>query len=203
MAVLNSMKAKRLVTMAITLSLAMSGCLFDTRDPEPPDSGQTGCAAITLDVPNAVFEALTCALESEQDAAYERVLSQNFVFSPTQEDSTDQTWGGAPVYVGWNKTVEMDVFRLLLSDAKTLQVDFVPSILINQTTFVRFSVDYVLKVVNVVTPTDTTVYGGIAQFDVRNENGNWRLTFWDEVSPAPGLSTWGFLKGVLRLRLNP
>jgi hypothetical protein len=203
MAVLNSMMARRLVTLAITLSLTISGCLFDTRDPDLPDPGETGCAAITLDVPNAVFEALTCALESEQDAAYERVLSQNFVFSPTQQDSLDQTFAGTAVYAGWNKDVEMEVFRLLQSDAQNLAVEFVPSILINQTTFVRFSVDYLLRVVNVATPTDTTVYGGIAQFDVRNEGGNWRLTFWDEIDSAPGLSTWGYLKGILRLRLNP
>ena len=203
MAVLSSMLAKRLVTMAVALSLMMSGCLFDTRDPEPPGDNNTGCAAITLDVPNAVFEALTCALESEQDAAYERVLSQAFLFSPTQQDSLDQTFAGTDVYNGWNKDVEMEVFRLLQSDAQALAVDFTPSIQINQTTFVRFSVDYELRVVNTVTPTDTLVYAGIAEFDVRNENGNWRLTFWNEIDSAPGMQTWGFLKGILRLRLNP
>ena len=203
MAVLSSLKAKRLVALALTLSLANSGCLFDTRDPEPPDDNDTGCAAITLDVSNAVFEALTCALESEQDAAYERALSQTFVFSPTEQDSLDQTFAGADVYNGWNKDVEMEVFRLLLSDAQTLAVEFTPSILRQTTTFVRYNVDYELRVVNVVEPTDTILYGGIAELDVRNENGNWRLTFWNEISPAPGLQSWGYLRGILRLRLNP
>jgi hypothetical protein len=198
---------KRRINQAVltwAIAVTISGCLFDTRDAEPPtDGGGGGCSAIALDVSNAVFEAMTCALESEQDAAYERVISQRFVFSPTQDDSLDQTFAGTAVYDGWNKTVEMDVFGLMLSDAQTLAVEFTPSILINQTTFVRYRVEYLLTVVNVSTPGDTTVYGGVAQFDVRNEGGNWRLTFWDEIETVPNLHTWGFLKGILRLRLNP
>jgi hypothetical protein len=142
-------------------------------------------------------------LESEQDAAYERAISERFVFSPTQEDSLDQTFAGTTVYEGWTKDVEMDVLGLLLSDAQTIEVEFNPSILINQTTFVRFRVEYALGVVNVATPTDTTLYEGVAQFDVRNEGGNWRLTFWDEIETVPDRNTWGYLKGILRLRLNP
>ncbi len=191
------------VGLTCAIAVTLSGCLFDTREPDPPVPGTGGCAAIALDVPNAVFEAINCALESEQDAAYERVISERFVFSPTQDDSLDQRFDGTAVYDGWDKDVEMDVFRLMLSDAQTLAVDFTPSVLINQTTFVRFRVEYALGVVDVATPTDTTLYGGVAQFDVRNEGGNWRLTFWDEVETVPNVRTWGYLKGNLRLELNP
>jgi hypothetical protein len=62
-------------------------------------------------------------------------------------------------------------------------------------------VDYSLTVVNVATPTDTTTYRGEAQFDVRRENGLWRVTFWNEVATVEGYRTWGYLKGILRLRL--
>lgn len=195
---------RRMIAGACLVSFTASGCLFDTRDDRPPDSGGgTGCSAITLDAPDAVFEAMTCAIESQQDAAYERAISQRFVFSPTQQDSLDQTFAGTPVYDGWTKGVEMDVLGLMLSDAQTIEVEFIPTVLSNQTTFVRYSVDYELKIVNTATPGDTTFYGGVAWFDVRNEGGNWRLTFWDERDTVPNRSTWGFLKGILRLRLNP
>jgi hypothetical protein len=68
---------------------------------------------------------------------------------------------------------------------------------------VRYSVEYQLGVVDVATPTDTTVYAGLAEFDVRLEGGNWRLTFWNEIDGVPDRSTWGYLKGILRLQLNP
>jgi hypothetical protein len=185
------------------LALALAGCLFDTRDADPPANAGTGCGATPLDDALGVFQAMTCALENQQDAAYERAISSRFVFSPTQQDSLDQTFQGTGVYENWNKTVEMDVLGLLLSDAQAVDVAFNPSILINQTQFVRYRVEYELRVVNVATPTDTTVYGGVAQFDVRNEGGNWRLTFWDEIETVENQSTWGYLKGILRLRLNP
>ena len=197
------MKCLVRIGVVCLLALALAGCLFDTREAEPPASGGSGCGSTALDDPLGVFRAMTCALETQQDAAYERAISTRFVFSPTQQDSLDPTFQGTGVYDNWNKTVEMSVLGLMLSDAQTIEVTFNPSILINQTQFVRYRVGYELIVVNVATPTDTTFYGGVAQFDVRNEGGNWRLTFWDEIETVPNQSTWGYLKGILRLRLNP
>jgi hypothetical protein len=146
---------------------------------------------------------MTEALESQQSEKYESVISENFVFSPTQEDSLDEAFDGASVYADWNKTVEMDVLGLLLADAKSIDVEFFPTVQINQNTFVRYHVPYDLALVNVATPTDTTHYEGLAEFDVRLEgDGKWRLTFWNEIDSVPDRSTWGYLRGVLRLRLG-
>jgi hypothetical protein len=198
------MKRLARIGLVCLLALALAGCLFDTRDADPPANPGTGCGATPLDDPLGIFQAMTCALETKQDAAYERAISQNFLFSPTQQDSLDQTFQGVAVYDGWDKSVEMDVLRLLLSNAQLLDVSFNPTVKINQTTYVRYEpVNYELRVVNVSAPTDTIVYAGVARFDVRNEGGNWRLTFWDEIDTVPNHSTWGYLKGLLRLQLNP
>ena len=147
--------------------------------------------------------ALSEALKLKQDANYERAISTSFVFSPTLQDSLDQNFIGTGVFDNWNKTREMDALGLLLADAKTLRSEFSPSVLINKNTFVRYRVDYELLVIQQATPTDTTLYKGQAFFDVRNESGNWRLTFWDENDTVEGFSTWGYLRGILGLRLNP
>lgn len=189
------------ITLVCILALAMPACLFDTRPADPP--ADEGDDVIPLDDPLGVFQAMTVALESLKDANYERAISERFVFSPTQEDSLDQTFAGTNVYDNWDKTVEMDVLGLLLADAKTIAVEFNPSVQINQNTFVRYSVEYELAVVDIATPTDTTFYGGLAEFDVRLEGGNWRLTFWNEIDGVPNQFTWGYLKGILRLQLNP
>jgi hypothetical protein len=189
------------ITLICILALAMTGCLFDTREAKPP--ADEGDDVIPLDTPLGVFQAMTVALESRKDANYERAISESFVFSPTQQDSLDQTFTGTNVYDNWNKTVEMDVLGLLIADAQTIVVEFNPTAQINQNTFVRYSVNYELGVVDVATPTDTTFYGGLAEFDVRLEGGNWRMTFWNEIDNLPNQSSWGYLRGILRLQLNP
>ncbi len=192
------MKKLGLICALGALSISLSSCLFDTREAEPPDD--TGDDAVVLDDALAPFEALTRSLESLTDANYERATSQSFVFSPTQQDSMDDDFLGDPVYVGWNKQVEMDVVGLLISDADTIQVDFRPTPKGGTTVFQRFEVAYTLRVVNVA---GTTVYEGLANFDHRNEGGNWRLTFWDELNPLSSNPTWGYLRGRLRQQLNP
>lgn len=176
------------------------GCLFDTRDAEAPDIGGGGC---TLDTPEAAFGCMTGAISNQQDADYERSLSETFIFSPTLADSLDQNFVGTDVYTNWNKQREMDVLGLLFSDAQQTTVLFTPSLLINRNTFVRYKVPYTLEVITAIVPPDTTLYKGVAEIDVRLENGNWRVTFWNEVETVQGYSTWGFLRGILGLRLTP
>jgi hypothetical protein len=189
---------------ALATVLLFTSCLFDSREADPPVKG-TGGSACVLDTPEQSFTCMTNALKNHNDADYQRTLSDDFVFSPTLTDSLDGTFTGSPVYVGWTKDVEMDVLRLMLSDAPDYTiVNFgSPTRIIDHNTFVRWNVSYSLRVVNAVAPTDTATYKGVAHIDVKNENGNWRVTFWDEVETVAGFSTWGFLRGTLRQRLNP
>jgi hypothetical protein len=185
---------------ALASALLFTSCLFDTRDAQPPTPG-TGGGCI-LDTPERAFTCMTQALANQQDGDYERSISENFVFSPTLADSLDEFFNGIDVYAGWDKETEILVLQLLLGDSEATLVDFgTPSREINKNTFVRWSVSYSLKVVTVAAPTDTTVYKGVAKIDVKNENGNWRVTFWDEVATVEGFSTWGFLRGRLKLQL--
>src|SRR5262249_40253278 len=156
------------------------------------------------DTPERAFVCMKQALANQQSGDYERSISESFNFSPTPADSLDQAFTGVPVYANWTKDVELQTFNLLLDDTKFTQVNFgTPSTLINKNTFVRWNVSYSLTTVTNAAPTDTVTYKGVAHIDVKNENGNWRVTFWDEVETVPGFSTWGFLRGTQRLRLSP
>jgi hypothetical protein len=186
--------------VALLASLALMPACADDDLGHCYDCG--GFRYVACTDPPCVFQAMTVALESGEQANYESAISESFVFSPTLEDSLDQAFDGANVYADWNKTVEMDVLGLLIGDAQAIDVEFAPSVLINQNTFVRYSVEYELDVVDLATPTDTTHYGGLAEFDMRLEAGNWRLTYWNEIDSVPDRSTWGYLRGILRLRLN-
>lgn len=187
---------------ALVTALLFTSCLFDSRDAQPPKGPGTG--GCILDTPERAFFCMKQALANQQSGDYERSISENFTFSPTPADSLDQAFTGVPVYANWTKDVEMQTLNLLLDDTNFTQVDFgTPSRLINKNTFVRWNVSYSLKTVTNAAPTDTVIYKGVAHIDVKNENGNWRVTFWDEVETVSGFSTWGFLRGIQRLRLSP
>ena len=191
-------RARVLAVIAVT-GLTLPSCLFDTRDAQDPGDVSGGC---TLETPNRAFICMTQAIADQKDADYERSISENFVFSPTVADSLDQTFAGIDPspYANWDKNTEMTVLGLLFSEAQSTVVDFgSPSRLIDKNTFVRFDVNYTLDVVSGAPP-DTVTYKGNAWIDVRNEGGNWRVTFWDEIETVAGFSTWGYLRGIYKLQ---
>jgi hypothetical protein len=194
--------ARRIALLAVLATgVLFTSCLFDTRDAQPPVTG--GGGGCTLDSPQKVFVCMTNALTAHQDGDYERSISEDFVFSPTLADSLDQNFTGIDPspYANWGKQTELNVLALMLADNSVTIPDFgTPSLLINKNTFVRYNVTYSLLVISNAATPDTTTYKGVAQIDVRNENGNWRVTFWNEVETVAGSSTWGFLRGILKLR---
>lgn len=193
-------QAMLVAALALLVVLAVPSCLFSTRDPQKPGSVQGGC---TLESPAKWQVCMKSALDSQKDADYERTLSSSFIFSPTTADSLDQNFTGTNVYSNWDKNTELQALNLLFSESAKTVVNFGSvEALINKNTFVRFKSPYTLTVIT-ESPADTTTYKGVAQIDVRNEGGNWRVTFWNEVETVPGYSTWGFLRGILGLRFRP
>jgi hypothetical protein len=193
---------KTILALPIAATMMLGSCIFDTRDPHPPATG--GGTSCTLETSEKAFLCMANALSARRDADYLDSLSENFIFSPTVADSLDQNFAGVPVYDNWTKDVERQVVGVLIGDSSYLKADFgTPAPLINKTTFVRYRVTYALDVVATATPTDTTTYEGVAEIDVRNEGGNWRVTFWNETETVEGSRTWGFLRGIIRLPLVP
>ena len=190
---------KMIILAGFMGALVGMSCLFDTRSAQPPGNNTGG--GCTLGSPDKPFQCMKDAITNLQDADYERSLSDKFIFSPLPEDSLDQAFIGTDVYANWDKQREMDALRLLFSDAQQLAVDFTPTVLVNKNTFVRYRVPYTLAVVTKAAPTDTTRYKGVAEMYMQLENGNWRMTYWHEIESVPGYSTWGYLRGILGLRI--
>ncbi len=195
-------RSRRVVGLGLVLAAvaALQGaCLFDTRTPEPPSQGR---AVVSLESPERAFEAIRVSLADLTDADYERALSDRFRFYPLVDDSLDQNFIGTTVYADWNKTVELDVLGTLLGESSRLTVTWSPSTLINENTFVRFSAGYTLEVVSRIDGS-RTLYGGRSEIDVENEGGNWRIVQWRDVAATDSTRSWGFLRGLVRRRLNP
>jgi hypothetical protein len=193
----------RPVAFAAALVLAAlmgAGCIFDTRSAQAP--GGSDVPQIPLDDAIDVFTSMETGLEGDAIANYQRALSDEFIFSPLLDDSLDQTFAGndPSVYNGWTKDVEIEVTNLLLSEYDSLTVDFGPSVLIDENTFVRYRASYSIRGVPSAGG-EAATYKGVAHIDVQREGGVWQVIYWDEVEPVEGFRTWGFLRGILRQRL--
>lgn len=176
------------------LVLLGSGCLFDTRDANPPTEEGT---QIIFDDPEDVFTGLRVALEGDAFSNYERATSDAFIFSPLLEDSLSPSFP-PDIFDDWTRQVELDVARVIISEADTINVNFDLSTQINTNTFVRFRVTYSLRFVP-RSDEKPTVYEGKADIDVRRLGGVWQMEYWDEVSRVGvNENTWGVLRGLYR-----
>lgn len=185
-------------TAVVVLALLGSGCIFDARDADPPDTEGT---QIPLDDAIDVFTSMREGLEKDAMSNYERAIADEFIFSPLLDDSLDLNFTGPPnAFENWTRDVERDVTNLLLSETRSIDVGFTPSEEISENNFVRFRTSYDLTLVSAAG--DTAIYRGVAFLDVRRSGGVWKVVYWDEIEPEEGFSSWGFLRGTLRQRLQ-
>lgn len=191
----------RALAVVALMTLAMfSACMFETRTPTEPGSG-TG-PTVVLDSAEKVFAAISESFDKLNDVDYDRAISLEFRFYPMLDDSLDENLIGTDVYDNWTKPVERDVLnQIILSEASSIDVEWSFARLINENTYVRWDAGYVLTVVSAATG-DTTLYGGSSQIDTRNENGQWRITYWKDISAEEGMRSWGYYRGISRRRLG-
>lgn len=183
----------------LLFALAASGCLFDTRDAEPP---LVGGITVTFDQPQKVFTGMRVGLEDEKNFSnFERAIGDDYFFSPLPQDSLNPTFLGSPVFANWTRQVEIDAADLLQSEADTIEVEFTPAELVSQNTFVKYDTQYNLRVVRKANGQSTT-YRGKAYIGVRRIGGVWQVVYWDEYEPDETADSWGFLRGTLRQRLQ-
>lgn len=196
----NRIAAVRAAFVAVSVATIVSGCsMFEPREAEPPGSDTDKVDFVPANDASGIFVNLRSGVENLLEGAnYERSLAENFNFVPLDQDVIDLPnvdWSN------WTKAVEMSVLRLMLSEASDASVTFNQSILTSQNDFVAFQVTYELELTSATSGIVST-YQGTAQFDVRRTAGIWELELWKETAKVGNETTWGYLKGTLKERLE-
>ena len=146
-----------------------------------------------------VFVNLRSGVENLLEGAnYERSLADNFNFIPLDQDVIDLP---TVDWSNWTKDVEMSVLRLMLSESSAASVTFNRTILQSTNDWVQFNVTYKLELTS-NTSGLVLIYEGVAHFDVRRTSGIWELELWEETAQVGSETTWGYLKGTLKERLD-
>ena len=173
----------------------VSGCIFDTREADPPADSETAWQVPT--VPSRVFINMRTGLEDLTGVNYNRSIQDVFTFVPLPQDANNPTLIGK--FDNWTRDVEVQVVERIVSEASEITVSFDNTTQIfDQNPFANFQGDYTLTIVSNTIPPDTTTYKGKAQFDMRDGSKGWQLIRWEDIESEPGFATWGFLRGTLR-----
>ena len=169
-----------------------AGCIFEPREANAPGD-DTASSWTVPDNPIKVFVNMTSGLESLSGTNYEKSIGTDFTFLPLPSDANQF----GDVFVGWNKTTEVEVMNTIIGDAKTLVVEFSDlTQILGSPSFAQYEGSYELSIVNKTAP-DTLVYKAKARFDLSEGSKGWELTVWEDIESVSGFASWGFLRGTL------
>jgi hypothetical protein len=188
-------KKKLTAAIVVALTLAtLSGCIFDTRDAEPP--GGPASTWVVPNLPSQVFTNMRNGLEDLTGVNYKRSIQDVFTFVPLPEDASNPTLIGA--FDNWTADIEKEVIDKLLADASDVEVTFTNiEQIFDQTPFAYFNVDYSLRVID--NSGETRFYKAKAEFRMQDGSKGWQLIQWQDIERVSGFASWGFLRGRLRL----
>jgi hypothetical protein len=185
--------------IAVFVLALFTGCsMFEPRVPEEGDPGDSE-AFVPANDAAGIFVNIRSGVENLLVGAnYERSLADNFMFVPLDQDVIDLP---SVDWSNWTKSVEMTVLRLMLAESRAATVTFNRTVLTSVPERVQFNVTYKLELTSNTSGLVST-YEGVAQFDVRRTAGIWELELWKETAKAGNVTTWGYLKGTLKERLE-
>jgi hypothetical protein len=163
------------------------------RNPEEPEAP---IPIIILSDPDSVFRQIQVGLSQKFITSYMNAFSDSFHFVPDPDDLLFiQDFRPAEVYDGWDARVEEQVHQIILGSAGSIDVQFETEDTPTQNdTLVERWENYVLTI-------DSQDYIGQARLVMRRTEGQWRITFWQDIRlglPADGDTTWGFERGFWR-----
>ena len=172
-----------------------TGCLFEPREADNPDSGSTW---IKPDFPNKVFSNMETGLEDLSGGNYERSIGDSFIFIPLPGDIAQN---GPEAYADWNFEVENSVLLKLLGDASKIEVSFTGLKAVSQQgDLSQWEASYSLEITTITDPPTIETYKGKARFDFLNGSKGYELVKWEDIEAVLGFPTWGYLRGILRQR---
>ena len=177
----------------LLIALGMSGCFFDTRDPEQ-GTGEVCFKSVPSTEEDFVFGNMDGSMECLQAATYLDQLADDFVFVPSP-GAQAQFPGVFPVGETFGPDKEELFLDRLFADAdsigsKLLLLEINPP---SGTTEVIFDAAYEFRVVSM--DGSAITYSGEAFYTLRQEATTWFMTRWEE--KGGGTNPMGLLRGGL------
>lgn len=172
------------------LAAGLTGCLFETREPEK-GGGEVCFESSPSTEVDFVFGNLDGSMECRQAPSYLDQLSDDFVFVASPGVQA-QFPGVFPDENAWGIAEEEAFVDRLFADADSIQSDLkMTEIDRSGTQVVEIEAEYRVRV---VTGGSAITYTGVAFYTLRQEATTWFLTRWEDTASANPI---GLLRGGL------
>ncbi len=194
------MPTRILTSAALLILLAggLGGCIFDTRDPEPPST-----QAINY-LPRSsaanVWENCRLALINKDIGGWDTAIAEDFQYVPDGE--TQSAYPGVD-WTAWDKQAELDFINSWFGTDVTIEAALRDSVINDPAGsggFAEWDVIYLLTITDNITGS-TTRYRGRCILEFNVPDNFWYVSYWrdeqGEVDPETGatLQTMGALRG--------
>ncbi|MGO9482735.1 MAG: hypothetical protein ACLP05_13275 [Candidatus Kryptoniota bacterium] len=185
------MKPHRILLVVLVL---FTGCdLFETRQPQPPQQGQSGILPPTT--PDIVIQNLTSAIQGKNVEGYISCLSDNkFSFMPPSDVGSHYQ----SVFANWNQNSEEIYFDNLVANSSDMAepslnlYDVVSTQLAGDSA--QYSANYTLTWPNKLSNYPQQVQGNLQLWLGVDEDGNWSIYRWIDSSLRVDSLTWSDMK---------
>ena len=194
----------KIITIILLTIITLTGCgLFETREPETPDTGKSSFVPPTS--PNIVISNFISAIDEKNVENYIACLADTaqsdeyyFYFKPT----ADAYALYSSIFGNWTLYSERNYFNTMIS---AMPADVYPDIKLINTRFeillpdsAVFVADYDLTVQHSIASVEKR-FSGTLQFTIYpRSNGLWSIKTWyDLQNNADTIQSWSFLKAQL------
>jgi len=197
-----TMTLRLLATLTLVVLPLVTGCLFEPRDPEPPQTAAIDY--LPRSSPANVWENCRLALTNKDSGGWDTAVSENFIYVP---DGATETGFPGIDWTAWDKTVEMAFIGNWLASGATIASEGLQwqdpasaSTPAGSGGFAEWDVTYYLEVTDSFG--STTRYRGRTILEFQLEGSYWYLSYWrdeqgeqDPDNPESTLATMGALRG--------
>jgi len=191
-----------LTVLLLGFTAQLGGCLFDTREPEPPQTAAIDY--LPRSSPGNIWENCRLALTNKDSGGWDTAISENFEYVP--DGSTESAFPGV-AWASWDKPTEMSFIGNWFASGATIQSAQAqwkdpnsPNTEDGSGGFAEWEVIYFLSVTDNFG--SSTRYRGSAVVQFSLEGSYWYLSYWrdtqgeqDPDNPASTLPTMGALRG--------
>ena len=177
------------------LALTAGSCdLLKTRDPQPPDQGNTANPPATT--PQILIDNLQSCFANKNVNDYGKIFAdaasvgRTYIFVPTQKALANY-----PVFSQWTTESELNYFRKAMA---SVSAGFTPAVSFSNVVLTPFQSDSALYETDYTVFISPTTYAGHVRFSMLpNKNtGTWVISRWEDIQTSNNSTlSWSDLKG--------